>query len=726
MAGLLPVLCLVCLIEFDNLFKQLKIAIHSVMKAYRLLLFVLLITSSGVSAQNYSAEHFGRQVFTLTRFLELNHYSPRIVDDKLSSEVFYEVLNRLDPDKMLFLKEDISSLSLYRDQLDEDMNGKPTKFSTILIGIYRNRVAKADSLVQSIMRKPFDFNIDESILLSRDSLDYAADEKQLASNWTKWLKYRTLVTLFGLRDQAASKAGGKTSADLESEARKRVLLKETTALRRISQNEDGFENYVGTVYCNAIATRFDPHSEYMPLKAKQEFEEELNGVELSVGIRLDENEKGEIVISQLVPGGPAWKGGELHRGDVLLQIALEGKAAIDLSGMDIDDANKVLEGTNDTRMNLTVRQVNGVTKTVRLMKEEVKDDENFVKSFVLKGDRKIGYISLPGFYSREESELGSSCANDVAKEVVKLKRENVEGLILDLRFNGGGSLKEALDMAGIFINEGPLVMVRDRTGKRAVIKDMNRGSIYDGPLILMVNSMSASASELLASVLQDYQRALVVGSKTYGKGTAQVILPVDTSSSPSVANQKEPEFGFIKVTVRKFYRVNGGTVQFSGVKPDIPLPDIYDVFKVRESDNRTALLPDTTEKIHYPILAPLPTAILNEQAQKRVNESGDFKRLVQLRDWLRKDLSSRRFSLRMDGFEKQYQERSSHYAQTDIRLTAAGKDYATNNNGFDKERLQASAERTAVNVVWLKNLNEDVYLDEAFHVLSDMLNVKAR
>ncbi len=691
------------------------------MKCFTHAAFVCLAFACSIAyGQSYIPAPVQRTDIVIKRFAEINHYQPRLVDNAFSERLFQDFIDHLDPDKCFFTAPEIKELSVYKQLLDEELNGKKQEFLNFITVVYKKSLQRADSIIEKVTEKPFDFTLNESINLLKESLNNAENVNQLYWYWYKYCKYRSLQIIAEKKSKKTSPSADELKA-WEEEARKKVKATEKKLVGRILNDKKGFEAYINYLYLDAVASSFDPHTTYLPKQEKEKFDTDLSGVGFSLGIETGENEKGEIMIRRLVPGGPAWKSGELHNGDVLTQLILNNQSVIDMTDMDIEEADAMLHGKENERIGLTVRKANGITKTVQLVKEELKDEENFVKGFVLKGEKKIGFISLPGFYSDNESELGSSCANDVAKEIVKLKKENIDGLILDLRFNGGGSMREALDLAGIFIHEGPLCVVKNNEGKATVLKDMNRGTIYDGPLLLMINGLSASASELLASVLQDYNRAVIAGSTTYGKGTSQVIVPIDTAKKIAHSMELNDNSDFVKITVGKFYRVTGKTVQFNGVKPDVMLPDAYEAFPFRESGKPAALLPDTSRKTYYQALPALPLSILAEKSKERVNQSERFKNILQLKEWWKKKLSGYIVPLKADLYEKLNEEHGKLFEKFTDTAMIPTNFYTVENTETDSHKLQISKERRETNEVWLKKLKQDIYLEESFRIILDLL-----
>jgi len=557
------------------------------------------------------------------------HYSPRIVDDVFSESLFDHFFESLDPDLVFFTNADLSGLSSFRKTLDDELNGKGWTFLNKITPLYRLRLLQADSIINEVTSTSFDFSLDEFFSVVIDTTR-PATEKEKRNKWYQTLKYETLEGLTDIASVQQSQTGSINKKEVfnrEAQVRSMIKMRQIRHIKSILQTAEGFENFVQSIYLDAIATCFDPHTNYFPETQKQNFESSLSKDGYYFGFSLGENDKGEASILHLDPGGPAWKTGELNKGDVLLQMKWEGKEPIDLVGADAGEISSLLDGSNKDLLELTVKKTNGQVKPVQLRKEKMKGvGEDVVKSFLLNGNKKIGYISLPGFYTDWEEEGGSSCANDVAKEIVKLKKENINGLILDLRFNGGGSLGEALELAGIFIEEGPLCLVKGKDAKIITWKDPNRGTIYDGPLLVLVNGQSASASELVAAALQDYNRAIIAGSATFGKATGQQIFPLQSGASV-ITN----EGGYAKITMEKIYRVTGKATQRNGVIPDIVIPDIFDGMTYREKDMPHSLVDDTVKRnSYYKPMSQLPVSMIAVKSTTRIEIDKNFKQIISL------------------------------------------------------------------------------------------------
>ena len=388
-----------------------------------------------------------------------------------------------------------------------------------------------------------------------------------------------------------------------------------------------------------------------------------------------------------------------------------------------DAYEKINESIHD-RLVFKFRKPDGTNKIVLLRKEKINNEENIVKGFVLKGTKKIGYILLPGFYTEWENEAGSSCANDMAKEIVKLKKENIEGLILDVRFNGGGSVKEAIDMIGIFIDEGPLAAEKGGDGKQVTFRDPNRGTIYDGPMALMVNGQSASASEMLAASLQDYNRAVIIGSNTYGKATMQQMFLLDTITRRPFTGGGDKDAA--KITIKKLYRLNGQSAQLNGVIPDVMLPDAFDAIDYREKFQKFSLPADTAKRnTFYKPLSVLPIAELAKQSATRLGTDPDFNDIKKTVAIQRKlvQLTSQTIPLKWDGFEKWMQENEAQSEGNRTNTTSTAL-FSVENHSQDRQLLQNNLSDKEINSAWLQNVAADIYTQETFRVLTDLIQLK--
>ena len=667
-----------------------------------------------------------QKAMVLKRQIELKHYSPRPVNDSFSMAIFKTVINSADRRRIFFTEPEFKQLLSFSLTLDDELNGKGWNFFDQFSALYKKALMRADTIADKTLQKPFDFTINETITsFKEDNFGFAADNAALKDRWSRRLKLRVMGRIYDeITGDSSKKITFKEAlASKEAATREKLKQAEKKYIKKILDYPGGYTAFITELYLNAIATCFDPHTNYFSANTGEEFQAGLSTEALSFGIELDENDKGQVVIDKLVPGGPAWKSGELHEGDELQSLQWEGKEAVDMSNASLEEAYEMLDQSSQDKMLFKFKKTDGSTAIVLLKKEKLENEENIVKGFVLKGEKKIGYILLPGFYTEWENETGSGCANDVAKAIMRLKKENIEGLVLDVRYNGGGSMGEAMDMAGIFIDDGPLFVEKTKEGKQITLKDPNRGTIYDGPLALMVNGQSASASELLAAALQDYNRAVIVGSKTYGKATGQIVFSLDTNSTKAEPVSKKDA---AKITVGKLYRLTGATPQFSGVAPDVILPDAFDALEYREEFSKYALMPDSGKRnSYYKPLPALPVGELSRRSAARVIASAEFKEVKKIIEAEKKlyAMATRVIPLKWDEFEKWMKENDE---EQDI---LGGEDWTSKkfkveNHAGDKELFRNNAYAKEINDIWLLNIAGDLYIEEAFAVLLDLINLQ--
>ncbi len=521
--------------------------------------------------------------YMITRMAEIYHVQPRAVDKSFSSDLFSQMIRALDADKIYFNEEDIQKLSAYKYTLDDQLLNKKEEFLNQLIILYTKKINQSDSILDLLSKSRFDLNLKETYTVSEDS-SFSPDEVLRKTKIYKLVKRNILETLADMYDDDSTKTN-ITVDSLEPRVRKKVCHAFKRDILRIRQTNGGLSGFVNNAWCESVASCYDPHTEFFSPGKKEEFQGELGDKQLQFGFSLGDG-KDAPEITHLKPGSPAYKSGLIHEGDQILALQWDGNEEVDVSDGSTEEVNAFISGDHGKILTLTLKKSDGTLRKVTLQREEstMDDDNSRVRSFILKGSHRVGFISLPAFYTDWNGEEGGSngCADDVAKEIIKLKKENIEGLILDLRYNGGGSMLEAIALAGIFIDYGPVGMTRDKEGKIYTMKDVNRGSVYDGPLILLINGFTASASEMLAGTLQDYHRALIIGTPSFGKATAQVVLPLDTMFDEQHMEKMKTAENFIKITIDRLFRVNGTSAQQTGVIPDIFLPDYSETQSERE------------------------------------------------------------------------------------------------------------------------------------------------
>lgn len=697
------------------------------------LLLFLLLASLLCHAQSYNPDAFKQKVRILRIFLDKNHYSPRQWNDSASLMLYNKWIDLLDDDKVYFTKTEMDELETYKTKLDDEMNGASWGFFDKSIALFKKAARRSDSLRQLLYTKPADFIKPDAVLYPFDN--YAATNAELQNRYSKLLKWRILHSIVSQLDtnENITAASLKIPADFaarEIKARQASKKRNEVKMKELPVNNEGYESEMADRYLQAISWCYDPHTMYMNLEEKKGFETELSGFEYSTGMGLEQNDDGDYEVGRLEPGGNAWRSGELHKGDVVLSIKKGNGPDRQLSEMDEREVDELMSGSSDEKVELTVKSASGVTRKITLTKEKVTNDEGIVKSYVIGKEKKIGYIKLPDFYSRELDEIKSDddikfdgCANDVSKEIVKLSRDTIAGLIIDLRYNGGGSMWEAMQLAGIFIDYGPVGSVKEKDGKAHFLKDPNRGTAYDGPLLVLVNGASASASELTSAMLQDYKRALIVGSTTYGKGTSQRVLPLDTAFTEETKKSYEGYKDFVKVTGGKFYRIDGSTTQWKGVVPDIALPDVFESLGLRESKSASALLPDNSKKGIYQQLTGIPVETLKEKSNKRVSSDSSFLKVKTTAALMNTYRGSKNIPLQWAAFTAEYAKNMEIYKRMEELEEGSKHNLAVANNNFDKEKIKfATASGKELNEGYLEIIAEDAYINEAYNIMLDWIN----
>lgn len=662
---------------------------------------------------------------TVMQVLEQAHFRPQQLNDEFSKAIYKSHLQDLDGSKRFFTQNEINQLKPFELRLDEDVKGRNLEFHYLSAGLFQSSLTRAQTYYEDAIKQTYDFKGNETIELDPDKMQFAKSEAELKSYWKKLIKYEIASKVADrLDEQEKDKTGAakKSLAALQVEAREKVKETYDDYFSRFSKLDAKvwFESYL-----NAITGYFDPHSNYFSPKDKEDFNMQMSGKYEGIGARLGQ-EKDFVKVTSIIPGGPAAKNKELEVDDLILRVTQDGAEPKEVIGMRVDEVVTFIRGKKGTGVTVSVKKKDGTSKEIHLVRDEVVLEEGWAKSSILEipgMTEKIGFISLPSFYSDFEDNNGKSCSRDVANEIKKLQSQGVKGIILDLRFNGGGSLTEVVDMVGQFIETGPVVQVKSKTNNPTVMQDRDASVVYDGPLVVMTNSYSASASEILAAALQDYKRAVIVGSKTsFGKGTVQRFFPLDR-----VVNglQAYKPLGEIKVTVQKFYRINGGSTQLRGVQPDIELPDTYKYLEIGEREYDHAMEWTELPKLSYQqnVFTVDNMDQLRTLSKSRTDTSMVFKlidenalRLKTLRDQTtaslnldqyrkdesRRHVESEKFKMLNDRGTRLEPSPSATFSASDLALT-------------DLKTLEQRQEE------WFRNIKKDVHLEESVLILQDLI-----
>ncbi len=658
------------------------------------------------------------------------HYKPMEVDDAFSKRVFDLYIDQLDGLKLFFLQEDIDQLKAFEDQIDDEVSMSSFKFFETATGILEGRKKEVQQMYQEILAEPFDFTKDENIELNYEKRTFAANAEERKETWRKRLKYRALSSYVSKhnkqekakessKDDPKEDVEFKTKEELEKEAREKELKNNDDWFKRMAEL-DHRDHVSG--YLNAITSSFDPHTNYLAPKKKDNFDIQMSGRLEGIGARLQRTDD-EIKVVLIVPGSASWKQKELEKGDIILKVAQGDEEPVDVTSMRLDDAVVLIRGKKGTEVRLTVRKVDGSTKVIPIIRDIVVMDESYAKSAILdykpKG-KKIGLINLPKFYADFTKTGGRYCSSDVQAEVEKLKAENVDGIILDLRNNGGGSLNDVVKMSGLFIDEGPIVQVKYKDKAPKLLKDKQVGSVYDGPFVIMVNSGSASASEIMAAAMQDYKRAVIVGSSsTFGKGTVQRFLDLDKAVSSF--DELKP-LGSIKLTTQKFYRIDGTTTQLEGVVPDIVLPDRYSYIETGEKEHDYPLGSDEINKAEYELSNSIKNLSAIVSASKaRTAANPIFQKIDQHAKEVKEERDEPFSSMNLDSFlkeEKETKERAKAYEDMFVEVEGL----IISNLATDQEYISQDSSRIARFEDWHEGLISDVYLEETLNIMTDLIN----
>jgi len=677
--------------------------------------------------------------------IERGHYDPATMDDNFSKGIYKDYIAALDPSKRFFLQADIDEFSKYETQLDDQIHNKDLTFFNLTYNRLMQRIKESKSYYKDILEQPFDYKSEESFNADNEKLPYAKNTAELKEKWRKQVKLSTLSSLADKLDlQEGKTTSVKPSATLEEDSQQaaeealekkkkeelkiekksyEVLEKETreNSLKSLNEyfsfiddlnREDWF-----SVYINSIASRFDPHTSYFPADEKERFDVSMSGKLEGIGARLQKkNDYTEI--TELISGGPAWRDKQLEPGDVILKVAQGNKEAVDVVGMRLDDVVKKIKGPKGTEVRLSVKKADGTMKVISLIRDEVEIEETYAKSTIIeKNGLKYGMIYLPKFYIDFDNANARDAGKDIALEVERLKKENVQGIILDVRDNGGGSLKTVVDIAGLFIEQGPIVQVKSSGKKKEVLYDKDPKVEYDGPLVIMVNSFSASASEILAAAIQDYKRGVIIGSKqTYGKGTVQNVFDLNQF----VRNSEFGDLGALKTTTQKFYRINGGSTQLEGVASDVVMPDRYSYVKMGERDIDNAMPWDKIDAADYKVWdkqANFAQAIAN--SRKRMEASEQFKLIDENAKWINDRSEETVYSLKLDKFRAE-QDALEQTAKKYKVLSAYHNDLKFQSLPYEQQQIAKDDLLKEKRKRWHEQLNKDVYVDEAVKILDDL------
>lgn len=661
------------------------------------------------------------------------HYKPATIDDKFSENVFNKYIENLDPSKRLFLQNDIDEFAKDKQNLDDYFKTENLGFYKKTIDTLFVRINEAEKYALEILEKPFDFKQKDELILDPKLQPYAKNKAELKDIWKKYLKYNVLLEITSMQEEVEGtkkKDSADIALDLDNSRRKSITkntpfaeiekiaredVKEliTDYFRRLKKRK---KSTYFSIYVNAHTEQYDPHTSYFSPTDKEDFDVSMSGQLEGIGAKL-QDKKGYATIAELVIGGPAWKGGKLEVGDQIIKVA-QGKKAepVNIVGMLLDEAIRLIRGKKGTEVILTVKKKDGSTQDISIIRDVIEQEEVFARSSIIndKNGDKYGLIYLPEFYTSMGEKEGRDPSIDIEKEIEILKKENVKGIVFDVRNNGGGSLEEVVQISGLFIKNGPIVQVKRSDGMMKIHEDKDDKIAYDGPLVILVNELSASASEILAAAMQDYGRAVIIGSpQTFGKGTVQTMLPLDQRT-------RSDENGAIKLTIQKFYRVNGGSTQLKGVNSDIPMVGQFTYADFSEGSRSEALAWDQISPLKIEKwYNPFDIEVIKAKSAERLKHNQHLKLIDESMKFVKSLEEVKKVPLNLEAYKAYRKDREAK-----IKKYEALDNYKNNlkvvMNSKDIEISKKDTVFKARRENWIKALEKDIYLEESINVLRDL------
>jgi carboxyl-terminal processing protease len=649
----------------------------------------------------------------ITYLLEEGHFEPKDINDTFSEGVYTSFLNQVDPFKNYFYQSDIDEFEQFKTEIDDQILDHDVHFFNVVYERLLIRIENSREIYKQVLGTPFDYDLEETFNTEYESKPYATSKSEMKDNWRKQLKFSTLSNYHDL--VTSNKESKKSNSVLEVEARASTLksLNESASYMDDLRRDDWLSMYI-----NAIAEEFDPHTFYFAPQDKDRFDAQMSGKYEGIGARL-QKKMDVITITEVISGGSAWRQNKLEVGDAILEVRQEEEIeAVNVVGMRLDDAVKLIKGPKGTNVILTLKKVDGTIEDLSIPRDEIELEETYAKSTIVKKEgTTFGVINLPKFYIDFEDYNSRNAATDVKKEIERLKAEGMQGMVLDLRNNGGGSLKTVVDLGGLFIKEGPIVQVRSTGEEKEVLKDTDRSIEWEGPLVILVNEFSASASEILAAAMQDYKRAIVIGSKqTYGKGTVQNIIDLNRM----IRSNTNGDMGAFKFTTQKYYRINGGSTQLEGVKSDVVVPDRYSYIEIGEKDQDNPLEWDEIAPANYNLWErtfDYETTI--KKSKDRMNSSAEIRLIDDNARWIKTIRDKSVYTLNFSKYSQDLE-----LSESEAKRFDALSEYQTNltfeSLPYERPLMEQDSVLKINRSRWHENLSKDIYMEEAINVLSDL------
>ena len=683
---------------------------------------ISLVIYFEISNVNFSSDEPNKDrllVDLVSYVLDKLHYDPQIINDDFSIKVYDDFIDAVDSQKRFLLKSDLELFSQFKLSIDDQINSSDIAFFNIVYETLKTRIDEVEGFYSEILEVPFSFQIDEEINLDYENLEYASNTAELKKTWRKRLK---LSALDGYASKKEIKDNKKaiSEEEIEKESRTAILenLKDFFQFNSELERSDWF-----SIYLNSIVTQFDPHTSYLAPEAKEAFDQNISGKFQGIGARLFKRNQ-QVEISEIIIGGPVWRDNLLNVGDIIIAVAQSAdEEPTEISLMKLSDATDLIKGEKGTNVFLTVKRVDGGVEQIQITRDIVELEETYAKSSIIKDDSNVyGLINLPRFYVDFDDYGERNAASDIKKEILELKNKDINGLILDLRNNGGGSLKTVVDITGFFIEKGPVVQVKSIGGRKEILKDNDPSIIWDGPLVILVNEFSASASEILAAALQDYNRAIILGSKqTYGKGTVQNIIDLNNVISGNTYG----DLGSLKITTDKFYRINGGSTQLEGVKSDLIFPNRYSYIDIGEKDLENPLSWDKIDPARYDNSVKVfnyAQAITN--SKERIGQNEYFSIIDNHAKLIKAKQEDKTISLDYISYKKDQEDfklqsdKLKVIEEFNSPYLFEWNDNNLNLNSSYNDDMKEKRDR------WIESLQKDIYVDEAMNLLKDLSSFK--
>ena len=688
-----------------------------------LIAFIMCLASCSFVSKDFDTSDKDSLVIQLiTYVLDQAHYLDKEIDDDFSEKVFNTFLKNLDPYKRYFYASDIEEFSEYKYLIDDAFKTPNLDFFDLVYERYKKRMSESEKIFNKILSNPFDFYKDEVCECDFEVLDYVQTNEELYDRWRKLLKIYVIENYHNEIEDDLRKLEKDSLFQIRNidliEKETRESLSETMIQNYKFVSEEMQRSDWFSVYINSFVSQYDPNTSYLDPESKDRFDVDMSGNYAGIGARL-QKKIDKVEITEVISGGPAWRDNTLEKGDAILKVRQDDEEEpVSILTMRLSEAVKLIKGEKGTKVHLTVKKVDGSISEVTVKRDIVQLEETYIKSSIVKKDNNnYGIINIPKFYIDFDNQSNRDAAKDLKTEIERLKEQGIKGLVIDLRNNGGGALKTVVDMAGMFIKNGPVVQVKYFDKEKQVLSDRDRSILWTGPLVILVNEGSASASEILAAAMQDYKRAIIIGgNQTWGKGTVQNVFPLNRM----VRGNTNGDLGALRYTTQKYYRINGGSVQLEGVKSDINVPYRYKYLDFGEKDSENPLEWDEIDDVDYTTWQSnfdFDQAI--QKSKDRMSNNEYLKLVDENAKWIKTVRDDKLINLNYDNFKKELEENLSETKKFDA-LNDFSMDFNFKSLPYEVDLIEKDSVLGIKRKRWHKSLNKDVYIDEALNVLSDL------